>query len=87
MVKCQGGATAVASGGVVEKLTVQTGGSNYTTITAEVELPGQQVFTADSTYTDDNGDSQPVVDTLNNAIYLQNHPFETGDQMDLDSSL
>ena len=82
-----GSATAVlASGGVVEKLTVQTGGSNYTTITAEVELPGQQVFTADSTYTDDNGDSQPVVDTTNNTIYLQNHPFETGDQMDLDSS-
>ena len=82
-----GSATAVlAAGGVVEKLTIQDGGTNYATITAVVELPGQQVFTADSTYDPGDGSSAPVVDTTNNTIYLQNHPFETGDQMDLDAT-
>ena len=58
-------------------ITVGSGGTGYTngTITIEVDLPPQNIITGDSAF----------VDVANNTIKLDNHYFETGYWVTLDS--
>ena len=82
-----GTATAtLGQAGVVQSVTIQSGGTGYATITATVSAPQQNQFTANSTYTDANNVSQPVVNTTSNEIYVLNHSFETGMEMTFDAT-
>ena len=68
---------------VLQSVTIQTGGTGYTTISATVSAPQQNQFQADANYTNAANATLPVVDTTENTIYLNNHPFETGMEDDI----
>ena len=72
------GTVQLANGGRVEAITVQAGGTGYTTATvsATIDPPPQTAFSASAT----------TVDLTANSIALSGHPFETGDQITYDTT-
>ena len=72
-----GAATAnLGNAGKILSVDVVNGGSGYTGPTLTFDAPPQQSFTGGST----------VVDTTANSINIDNHTFETGDEMTYDAT-
>ena len=72
------GTVALGNGGKVEAITIDDGGTGYTsgTIAVTIDAPAEVVFTGGST----------VVNTTANTITLTNHPFETGMEVTYDAT-
>ena len=72
-----GAATAnLGNAGKILSVEVVNGGSGYTGPTLTFDPPAQQSFTGGST----------IVDTTTNTINIDNHTFETGDEMTYDAT-
>ena len=72
--------------GIVNTFVIDTGGSNYSGPTCVIDLPAQQAFVGGGTWTDANLVTQPIVNTTDNSIRIENHAFETGMQADYDAT-
>ena len=82
-----GGAASATLGqaGIVNNVSIQAGGANYSGPTGVVDPPQQNIYVGDGTYNDANNVQQNTVDVTNNTIRIENHSFETGMACTLDS--
>ena len=79
------GSVTLGQAGILNSVDIQTGGANYAGPTGVVDAPLQNTYTADGTWTDANSQSQPIINTTNNTVHIDNHSFETGMACTLDS--